>query len=111
MRILKSGGLAALALLVGGGPVGAFVAPMHMPVLPPNYTANIMQAVVLNPCQAGTPCGDAAARKYNISPNKVLPSGGMAEVERRAAAHQAAAASSRQVAAPGTSPPAMIRPA
>jgi hypothetical protein len=39
----------------------------------PSLAPMMMQSVVLNPCQPGTPCGDAAKQKYGITPYGVLP--------------------------------------
>ena len=87
-RVIGVAGILSLSLCAVSA--NATWSPIYAWQFPPDYTSRLMQAVVLNPCQPGTPCGDAAAKKYDISPWKVLPNGGMAEVEAAAKARQRA---------------------
>lgn len=74
---LKNATAAMLGVLAfvaaGAGALASVLPTFHAPYYPPDYSARIMQSVVLNPCQVGTPCGDAAYKKYGFTPYTIGP--------------------------------------
>jgi hypothetical protein len=73
MPIPRRGAAAGLfALCVCGSAAAVTMALMPTFHVAPDYVSRVMTPMLLNPCQPGTPCGDAAKAKYGITPQKIM---------------------------------------
>jgi len=77
--------IVAVASLLASAPPSSACCPPIV-IVPPVYNMSIMYGSVLNPCQPGTPCGDAAppeCKAWNITPGSAPRCGETARGARK----------------------------